>query len=115
MAAEMEAAARAYFAAWNTHSAATVGACFTPTGTLRDWDIEVGPSRDAVAEANGKIFAAVPGIRIEVLHVHVAEAARVATCEILVHVSAETVLKVCDVIAFAPDSLLIAHLRAYKG
>jgi len=113
--AAMEAAARAYFVAWNTNSAAAVGACFTPEGTLRDWDVQAGPGRDTVAAANGNIFAAVPGIRIEVLHVHVAEAARVATCEILVHLPDATVLKVCDVIAFAPDSLLIASLRAYKG
>lgn len=110
----MEAAARAYFVAWNTSSAAAVGACFTPEGTLRDWDVQAA-GRDAVAAANGNIFAAVPGIRIEVLHVHVAEAARVATCEILVHLPDATALKVCDVIAFAPDSLLIASLRAYKG
>ena len=110
----MEAAARAYFEVWNTRSGEAVGALFAPDGTLRDWEIEaVGAA--AVAAANAKIFAAVPAIRIEVLHVHVAEATRTATCEILVHVNPETILKVCDVISFAPGSLLIAALRAYKG
>ena len=112
----MEAAARAYFTAWNTRSADAVGACFSEAGTLRDWDVSAS-GRAAVAAANGAIFAAVPAIRIEVLAVHCDEAARVATCEILVHLhdAAGTVLKVCDVIQFAPGSLLIDALRAYKG
>ena len=43
----MEAAARAYFAAWNdkaTRSAAdgaAIGAFFSPRGVLRDWDVLV--------------------------------------------------------------------------
>ena len=109
----MEAAARTYFEVWNTRSGEAVGALFAPEGTLRDWEVEAHGAA-AVGAANAKIFAAVPGIRIEVLHVHVSEATRTATCEILVHVN-EAVLRVCDVIHFAPGSLLIAALRAYKG
>ena len=68
----------------------------------------------AVGEANGKIFAAVPAISIEVLAVHVSEATRTAVCEILVHLGDGTVLKVADVIEFDP-ALKIKALRAYKG
>ena len=68
----------------------------------------------AVGEANDKIFAAVPAISIEVLHVHVSEATRTAVCEILVHLGDGSSLKVADVIQFDP-SLKITALRAYKG
>jgi hypothetical protein len=109
----MEASCRAYFATWNTNDGAAVGAHFTEDGTLRDWDISV-VGRAQVAEANGKIFAAVPGIKIEVLAVHESPSTRTATCEILVKLPSGD-LKVADVIEFAPDSLLIKALRAYKG
>ena len=115
----MEAKSLAYFAAWNAKetraSGATVGAFFAPDGVLRDWDVMV-QGADAVGKANASIFAAVPDIQIEVLKVSVSEAARVATCEILVHVnnSAKEVLKVADVIEF-DDSLLFKRLFAYKG
>ena len=65
-----------------------------------------------VGAANGKIFAAVPAIKIEVLAVHVA--GQVATAEILVVVDATTTLKVADVITF-DDALAIKSVRAYKG
>ena len=161
--------------AGNAHDASAVAALFTPTGTLRDWDIEVHGAA-AVGEANGKIvrrmrladtwrnaqyslrrarlrtrrwrtrrcgarpsvraatppfshpprgadrtpppaqFAAVPNIKIEVLHVHVAAATRTATAEIIVHVNneAKETLKVADVITFAADGK-IESVRAYKG
>ena len=117
----MEAAARAYFAAWNDKAArsdgASVGAFFSPRGVLRDWDVTVEGGPGPVGAANAKIFAAVPDIAIEVLAVSVAEAARVATCEIIVHVNneAKEVLKVADVIEFEQDSLLFRRLYAYKG
>ena len=119
----MEAAARAYFAAWNdkaTRSAAdgaAIGAFFSPRGVLRDWDVLVEGGAGPVGAANAKIFAAVPDIQIEVLSVSVAEAARVATCEIIVHVNnaAKETLKVADVIKFEADSLLFERLYAYKG
>ena len=111
----METATRAYFTAWNTHSASAVAACFTSTGTLRDWDVAVAGA-EAVGEANGKIFAAVPGIHIEVLSVHVSETTHTATAEILVHLNddAKTVLKVADVIQFDGAGKIEA-LRASKG
>ena len=70
--------------------------------------------------ANAKIFAAVPQIAISVLDVFVDEAKRTAVCEILVHLNdhSSTVLKVVDVIVFAPPEgslLLIKSVRAYKG
>jgi hypothetical protein len=119
----MEAAARAYFSAWNDKSTrasndgASVGAFFAPAGVLRDWDVHVEGGPGPVGAANAKIFAAVPDIQIEVLAVSVAEAARVATCEIIVHVnnSANETLKVADVIEFELDSLLFKRLYAYKG
>lgn len=51
--------------AWNTHDAAAVASYFAPEGSLRDWDVSV-TGADQVGEANGKIFEAVPTIRIEV-------------------------------------------------
>ena len=58
----MEEACRNYFAVWNSHDGAAVGALFTPDGSLRDWDIEVSGA-SAVGEANTKIFEAVPKVR----------------------------------------------------
>ena len=117
----MEAVARAYFAAWNDTTSrgdgAAVGAFFSPRGVLRDWDVLVEGGPGPVGAANAKIFAAVPEIKIEVLAVSVAEAARVVTCEIIVHVNnaAKEQLKVADVIEFEADSLLFRRLYAYKG
>ena len=51
--------------AWNTHDAAAVASFFAPEGSLRDWDVSV-TGADNVGAANGKIFEAVPTIRIEV-------------------------------------------------
>jgi hypothetical protein len=86
-----------------------------PQGTLRDWDVEVSGAA-AVGAANGKIFAAVPTISIEVLAIHVCVPTRTAVCEILVHLNdaAKTSLKVADVITF-DAALKIVALRAYKG
>ena len=55
-------------------------------------------------------------ISIEILHIHLAEATSVATCEILVKLNDtdNTILKVVDVITFDPD-LKIKSVRAYKG
>ena len=64
----------------------------------------------------GGIFAAVPGIKIEVLHVHVSVATSTAACEILVKLNnakAEE-LKVVDIITFDKEGLITA-VRAYKG
>ena len=115
-AAALEATARAYFSARNSHDSAAVGALFAPQGTLRDWDIEVHGSA-AVAAANAKIFTAVPKIHIEVLSIHACEASHSAACEILVNVHDEagTVLKVCDIISWTPDGSQILAVRAYKG
>lgn len=81
--------------AWNTHDAAAVGAFFSEAGSLRDWDVAV-EGRGEVAAANGKIFAAVPGIAIEVLRIHVSSATTTAVAEILVKLNnaAGDVLKV---------------------
>lgn len=88
---------------------------FASDGELRDWDIYVKGAAE-VGAANGKIFAAVPKIQIDVLTVHVSEATRAATAEIIVNVNneAKETLKVADVIEFGED-LKIKSVRAYKG
>ena len=94
MAERLEALARAYFDCWNTHDGAAVGAKFAPDGSLRDWDIAVSGAQ-AVGDANGGIFKAVPGIAITVEGI-VADAAKSSVaCEILVHLNDadKTVLK----------------------
>jgi hypothetical protein len=55
-------------------------------------------------------------ISIEIVHIHLAEATSVATCEILVKLNDadNTILKVVDVITFDQD-LKIKAIRAYKG
>jgi len=74
------------------------------------------PAAPRRTPANSAQFAAVPNIKIEVLHVHVAAATRTATAEIIVHVNneAKETLKVADVITFAADGK-IESVRAYKG
>lgn len=111
----MEAATHNYFKTWNLRDGAALVPLFAPEGTLRDWDISVSGA-EAVGEANGNIFKAVPTIAIEVLSVHACEATRTAVAEILVHLNdaAKTVLKVADVIEFDAQ-LRIKALRAYKG
>lgn len=115
MALDLDALARNYFAVWNTRDGAAVGACFSPEGTLRDWDVSVSGAQ-AVGEANGGIFKAVPGIEITVETLVVDAPRTTVACEILVHLhdAESTVLKVCDVITFNASGKITA-LRAYKG
>ena len=113
----MEAATRNYFEVWNQRDGAALVPLFAPEGTLRDWDIAVSGA-EAVGEANGNIFKAVPKISIEVLSVHASEATRTAVAEILVHINddAKTVLKVADIIEFdaqlRADDVLQRKLRS---
>ena len=72
-----------YFETWNLHDVSRLKDLFAAEATLRDWDVEVA-GRDAVVAANAKIFAAVPGIKIEVLTTHVAVNTTTVVCEILV-------------------------------
>ncbi len=94
MAERDESLAPTYFATWNTRDGAAVGKHFSPDGSLRDWDVSVSGA-EAVGEANGGIFKAVPGIEITVEAVVVDAPRAVAVCEILVHLhdEASTVLK----------------------
>jgi hypothetical protein len=104
-----------YFDTWNLHDASRLKGLFAAEATLRDWDVEVA-GRDAVVAANAKIFAAVPGIKIEVLTTHVAIHTLTTVCEILVRTNNEKgeVLKVVDVISFDEESKIVS-VRAYKG
>ena len=115
MAERLEALARAYFECWNAHDVAAITSKFAEAGTLRDWDIAVAGAQ-AVGEANGNIFKAVPGISLTVERIIADAAKSTVACEILVHLNDadKTVLKVTDVIEF-DDSGLIKALRAYKG
>lgn len=112
---DLKALAAKYFEVWNAHDVSGLENLFAEDVTLRDWDIEK-EGRKQVAEANGGIFKAVPGISIEVLQVHVSEASSTATCEILVKLNndADEILKVCDVITFDAAGA-IKSVRAYKG
>ena len=104
-----------YFETWNLHDVTRLKDLFAAEATLRDWDVEVA-GRDAVVAANAKIFAAVPGIKIEVLTTHVAVNTTTVVCEILVRTNNEKgeVLKVVDVISFDEESKIVS-VRAYKG
>ena len=110
-----EKLARAYFDVWNAHDVPGLRRVFAEDATLRDWDVEKSGA-DAVAQANGNIFAALPKISIDVLTIHVSEHTRTAVCEILVrlHNAKNEVLKVVDVIAFDAAGRITA-VRAYKG
>jgi len=94
MAQRLEDLARAYFDCWNTRDGAAVGAKFATDGTLRDWDISVSGAQ-AVGEANGGIFKAVPAISITVERILVDVARASCAAEILVHLNDDdkTVLK----------------------
>ena len=104
-----------YFETWNLHDVSRLKDLFAAEATLRDWDVEVA-GRDAVVAANAKIFAAVPGIKIEVLTVHVSAATRTAACEILVKLNngKGDELKVVDIISFDGQGKILS-VRAYKG
>ena len=104
-----------YFETWNLHDVGRLKDLFAAEATLRDWDVEVA-GRDAVVAANAKIFAAVPGIKIEVLTTHVAVNTTTVVCEILVRTNNEKgeVRKVVDVISFDEESKIVS-VRAYKG
>lgn len=113
--AELVAAARAYFDAWNAKDLVALRAAFADGASLRDWDMSAHGA-DAVVQANANIFDAVPAIAIDVLDVYACAAKRVATCEIVVALNdeAKTALKVVDVIAF-DEAMKITAVRAYKG
>ena len=110
-----ERQARQYFDVWNTHDVTRLRPLLADGVTLRDWDIQASGA-DAVASANGKIFAALPKISIEVETIHVSDHTRTAACEILVrlHNERDEVLRVVDVIVFDHDGKITA-VRAYKG
>ena len=110
-----EKLARVYFDTWNKHDLPGLRALLADDATLRDWDVEKAGA-DAVVRANGKIFAAVPKIVIDVLTVHVSEHTTSAICEILVRLNnaKDEVLKVVDVITFDAAGKITA-VRAYKG
>lgn len=125
--------ANRYFDVWNSHDVSKLRGLLAAEATLRDWDVEV-TGGDAVAAANAKIFAAVPGIKIEVLTTHVAVHTLTAVCEILVRLNNEKgeatkwwitkwwkgevahahVLKVVDIITFDEEGKIVS-VRAYKG
>ena len=67
----------------------------------------------ACGEANGKIFAAVPNIKIDVDKLHLSPETNTAVCECTVNVNDEgkTTLKVVDIIEFNADGKIKA-LRA---
>lgn len=111
----IEAAARRYFEVWNTHDVSALQELLAPQATLRDWDIEKTGANE-VARANGGIFAAVPGIKIEVLKIHVSPSTSSVACEILVKLNNEKneILKVVDIISFDHENKITA-VRAYKG
>ena len=109
---DLEALARGYFTTWNTHDTAALGELFADDASLRDWETSA-EGKDAVVKANGKIFTAVPNIRIEVLTIHVANETRTAACEIIVHLPKLSPLKVVDIISFRKGK--IQAVRAYKG
>ena len=104
-----------YFEVWNNHDVPGLKSLLATEATLRDWDVEA-KGDDAVAAANAKIFAAVPGIKIDVLTTHVAVLTRTAVCEILVKLNNEKgeVLKVVDIITFDEQGKIVS-VRAYKG
>ncbi|KAJ1451077.1 hypothetical protein M885DRAFT_530823 [Pelagophyceae sp. CCMP2097] len=106
--------AQRYFDTWNAHDVAGLRALFADDVTLRDWDVEVQGAA-TVAEANGNIFTAVPGIVIEVLTMHPSPSTNSVVCEILVKLNNDTadVLKVVDILEF--DGSKIKHIRAFKG
>ena len=139
MSRRLDSLARAYFDAWNAHTAEAVGALFANEGTLRDWEIHAN-GRDDVIRANQRIFTSAPAIRVQILNLFVDETKGGVACEIIVHVDSDIKLKarrcarlrackcswlhskfffpdvpqVLDLIEFNSDGL-ITSLRAYKG
>ena len=101
-----------YFEVWNSKDLKALRTLFADEATLRDWDVEKAGA-DAVVEANGGIFQAVPTISIEVLTVHISESTKTTISEVLVNVPGDK-LKVTDIITFN-DAGLITSVRAYKG
>ena len=104
----------AYFSAWNAQDVNALRAVLADDCILRDWDV-VAQGGDEVAAANGKIWAAVPKIAIDVLDVF-CSGEMAATAEIIVKLNDEagTELKVADIIGFN-EAGKITFVRAYKG
>ena len=104
----------AYFFAWNAKDVNALRAVLADDCKLRDWEV-AAEGGDEVAAANGKIWAAVPKIAIEVLDVY-CSGETTATAEIIVKLNDEvsTELKVADVIGFNKEGK-ITFVRAYKG
>ena len=111
----LKRSAMRYFEVWNQHDVPGLKNLLAAEATLRDWEVEK-KGREEVANANSKIFATAPGIKIEVLTVHVATATRTVACKILVkpNNNKSTELKVVDIITFNEQGKILS-VRAYKG
>ena len=104
--------AQRYFDEWNARG--DLRSLLADDAMLRDWDIEEHGG-EAVAEANNRIFKALPNIKIDITAMHPSTASSTVACEILVNLNdgTDTVLKVCDVIEFDVGGKIKA-VRAYK-
>mmetsp|Transcript_18280 Transcript_18280/g.27393 ORF Transcript_18280/g.27393 Transcript_18280/m.27393 type:complete len:118 (+) Transcript_18280:81-434(+) len=105
-----------YFKVWNSQDLKELEKCFVSKDAyLRDWDVEVKGTKNVV-EANGKIFKAVPAIKIDIVSLYPCPEKCTISCEILVKLNDEkkTVLKVVDIIKMTGDGE-IESVKAYKG
>eukprot|EP00466_Bigelowiella_natans_P021443 jgi/Bigna1/133437/aug1.21_g8145 len=78
----------AYFDAWNKHDVEGLRTLLAHDCKLTDWETQVS-GRDAVVEANRKIFEKMPEVKIQVLATHLFKGEKSATCEILVKTGKE--------------------------
>ena len=102
-----------YFNNWNSNKIENLKDLFSENCSLRDWTINVS-GKDDVLSANKKIFDDVPGIRAEIINLHLSDKSNTAVAEIIVHLSEKEKLKVVDVLTFDQDGL-IKSIRAYQG
>ncbi len=111
MTMNLEATARQYFSTFESKNLEGLSAMFTPTVSLRDWNICV-TGHAAVLQANADIFENVGDITVSVQNLYCDGLTVIA--QLMIFIDGANALPVVDIIQFNPASK-IESIVAYRG
>jgi hypothetical protein len=102
--------AKKYFEAFSNKDVSGLSEMFTDDCTLRDWDNR-SVGKEAVVEANKKIFDSVDTIVVEVLNLY--SDGNIVVADLLITINGKDELLVVDILEFKDGK--VRSVRAYKG